>query len=352
MSTLLNHTDPSLENMVGQMLIAGFKGSSPHELNPILTHIRDDFLGGVILYDQDISGDFPAPHNIRSVNQVKILTDILQEAAASPLFIALDQEGGQVNRLKEIYGFPSVHSWKKVGEINDLKYTRNFSRKIAQTLRSAGFNFNFAPVMDLEFSSKTYLSIKNRCLSAELQTVTEHSREFILGHREYHILTACKHFPGQGSAKADTHSGFADVSEDWTEVEIDPYKQLIEQNAVDSIMASHIFNRNLDEKYPATLSKLILFNLLRKKLGYEGVIISDDPQMRAIMDYYDLKSALKLMLLAGIDIFCFGNNLIFKPNLIEIVIQNILELVTSGEVPEIRIIESFKRIQKLKALLN
>jgi len=352
MSAMQNNNKTSLKNMIGQLLIVGFKGSSPSDLDSISEKIINDHLGGVILYDQDISGTSILPHNIRSLSQVKILTRLLQSAAPTPLFIAIDQEGGQVNRLKEKYGFPPQHSWKKVGDINDLEYTRNFSRKIASTLKTAGFNFNFAPVLDLELSPESYLSKKERCLSPQAQTIGPHAREFILGHEEFKILTACKHFPGQGSAQGDTHAGFVDVSKDWAETEIEPYEFLIDQDTVGSIMVSHIFNSSLDKDFPATLSKLILQDLLRTKLGFNGVIISDDPQMRAIRDHYDLKSALKYMLLAGIDIFCFGNNLIFEPDLIQMVIQNIWELVDEGEISENRIFESFTRIQKLKDRLN
>ena len=343
---------PSLETMIGQMLIVGFQGSSKNELKPILSSIKRHSLGGVVLYDVNVAQEPLTTHNIHSPAQVKELTAILQNAAPIPLLIAVDQEGGIVNRLKPEYGFPPTSSWMKMGEINNLRSTFDFSQAMSHTLKEVGINLNFAPVLDLSVHADSFIGQRERCFSRDPRKVAEHAEIFVRGHRENGILTACKHFPGQGSAHGDTHEGFVDVTESWSNPELIPYQKLIQNDAVDCIMTSHIINRNLDPDFPATLSPKILADLLRIKMGYQGVIISDDPQMKAISEHYDLETTLKYMIRAGVDMLCFGNNLVYVPNITEIVVKTIVELVLSGQISENRIINSYTRIQQLKQKLN
>lgn len=352
MSTDSTSHQPSLETMIGQMLIVGFQGSYKNELQPILSEIAKHSLGGVVLYDVNVAQEPPTPHNIRSPEQVKEVTGILQDAAPIPLFIAVDQEGGIVNRLKPEYGFPPTSSWKNLGEINNPQSTLDFSESMSHTLKEVGINLNFAPVLDLSIHADSFIVQQERCFSHDPDTVAEHAETFVRGHRKNGILTACKHFPGQGSARGDTHEGFVDVTETWSNPELIPYQKLIQNDAVDCIMTSHIINRNLDPDFPATLSCKILTDLLRTEMGYQGVIISDDPQMKAISKHYNLETTLKYMIRAGVDILCFGNNLVYVPNIMEIVVKTIVELVLSGQISESRIINSYTRIQQLKQKLN
>ena len=334
--------------MIGQMLIVGFQGSTADEAVSIIEAIYKYNLGGVILYDQFVSASPPTPHNIRNPEQVKSLNRALQYACDGLLLIGVDQEGGQVHRLHHNYGFPPTQSWGKLGEKPDLKQTYNHSKKMALTLREAGFNLNFAPVLDIPADGKSFINQKDRCFSNNPQLVSAHACEFVRAHRESGVLTAGKHFPGQGSAGGDTHDGFVDVTHTWSEHELLPYKELIEENFLDAVMTSHLFNQNLDPDLPATLSKNILNDLLRNELGFKGVIISDDPQMKAITKHFDLKTAIKHMLQAGVDLFCFGNNLFYDEHLIKKVVTAISELVSNGDVSIERIHQSFERIQIFK----
>ena len=161
-----------------------------------------------------------------------------------------------------------------------------------------------------------------------------------------------KHFPGHGSSKDDTHSGFADVTDTWQEYELVPYKKLIIENKVDLIMTAHIYNSNLDPDYPATLSKKILTDLLKSKLKYQGIIITDDMGMKAISDYYDFKQSIELAINAGNDILLFANNLTYNKNIAEDVLQTIKKLIREDRINIEQIRDSYYKIINFKKKLN
>jgi beta-N-acetylhexosaminidase len=181
-----------------------------------------------------------------------------------------------------------------------------------------------------------------------------YAKEVVKQHRKFGVVTALKHFPGHGSSKDDTHLGLADVTNTWSERELKPYRALLDSGYVDGVMTSHIVNKNLDRKaLPGTLSKLILDSILRKKLGFNGVVFSDDMQMKAIANNYGLDQAIKLAINAGVDIMCFSNNILGVENRTVDKVHDIIKnYVTSGEIKKSRIDESFKRIMKLKKRIS
>lgn len=339
----------SLKEKIGQLFLMGFRGSDISRDSEVLEMIKTQKPGGVILFDKDMIHDKPV-HNIHSPGQVKKLTSALQESSELPLLIGIDQEGGIVNRLKPEYGFPETKSHKELGAINDFETTEKEGELISKTLSNVGINLNFAPVVDLTLNpGSSIIAKKERSFGISADHVTGYARAYIKGHKSNNVITCCKHFPGHGSAEGDTHAGFVDVSETWKEEELLPYRQLISEGLCPMIMTAHIFNSNLDRDKPATLSKNVLVDLLRDKLNFGGVVISDDMQMRAISDHYNLKESLKLGLEAGLDIFCFGNNLLKEQVKMADAIEAVMELVKSSQVSEQRIDESVGRILKLKA---
>lgn len=330
------------------MLLIGFRGLQIDTNNPIYSDIKNSGIGGVILFDYDVilkkSG-----RNIESPEQLRSLINSLQEIAETPLFISVDQEGGNVNRLKPELGFPATYSHKKLGIIDDPDFTYQHAAVIAKTLADLGFNLNFAPVVDLNINPENpIIGKKERSFSDDPQKVIRHAAVFIKAHRDNKIIATLKHFPGHGSSKQDTHLGMADVTDSWMEKELNPYKNLIKRDLVDMIMTTHIFNANLDRKYPATLSKPIQTGLLREKIGYRGVLVSDDLQMKAIADHFTLEDTIRLVINAGVDILVFGNNTSYQPELTPKIIDIIYHQVQNGIIPEARIEESFLRIMNLK----
>ena len=149
--------------------------------------------------------------------------------------------------------------------------------------------------------------------------------------KKNNIISCGKHFPGQGSASGDTHEGVTDISETWNVIDLLPYSELIQSGDLDMIMVAHVFNNKMDHEFPASLSKIIINNVLRKDLGFTGVVTCDDPSMKAISDNYNLEQTFELMLNAGIDLFCLGNNLSYDKNHIPKSEYGAIRLVTSNE---------------------
>ncbi len=330
----------------------GLQGTSPEDAKSFFNSLDGFPIGGVILYDQNMTSTPPSSHNILSPAQVKAFNETLQSLSETPLLIGVDQEGGQVNRLKKEYGFPATISWAHLGKINDVEETRKQAELTAQTLSDHGFNINFAPVLDLAMNSSSFIAKKERCCSDNPYIVYEHAKVMIDCHLNYRVLTVGKHFPGQGSSGEDTHEEFVDVTDSWSEIELMPYRKLIENQSLNAVMSSHLFQRGLDPDHPATLSFNILNKLLRKELEFNGIIFSDDPQMKAISDHYDLKKTLELMINAGVDIFCFGNNLIYDPDIVKKVHMTIGQLLEEKSISEDQLRLSFQRIMNLKSMIG
>ncbi len=183
--------------------------------------------------------------------------------------------------------------------------------------------------------------------------MSEYASIFIDEMHKNRVVTSLKHFPGHGSSVGDTHKGFVDVTDVWESVELEPYKILLEKNKVDSIMVAHVFNKDIDEKYPATLSKATVTNLLRKDIGYQGVVITDDLQMGAIAHKYKLRDIIKLAINAGDDILLFGNQLDPKRVVATKKLVGIItSLIESGEITRDTIQNANDRVRILKAKLN
>ena len=180
----------------------------------------------------------------------------------------------------------------------------------------------------------------------------KHARVWIQQHHAHHVLSALKHFPGHGSAHKDTHLGFVDVTDTWIPGELIPYQHLIQEGFDDMVMSAHIFHANLDPDWPATLSSAILNTILRREIAYNGVIISDDMQMKAISSHYTLETAIYRSITAGVDILTFGNNLHHDENIAVKATAIIKGLVSRGAISEERIEQSYQRIRRLKGRLR
>ncbi len=337
-----------LDERIGQMIMVGFRGLNLAPDNPIVADIKDRKIGGVILFDYDVPTKTPV-RNIESPGQVRQLVRSLQDQARIPLFIAIDQEGGRVNRLKEKFGFPPTVSAQQLGTANDPKATERQAEQTATTLANLGINLNFAPVVDLNTNPENPVIGKlERSFSADAGLVTRHAQAWIEAHHRHDVLCVLKHFPGHGSSRADSHLGFVDVTETWTRAELEPYRQLAKAGQTDMVMTAHIFNAKLDPDVPATLSRPVITGILRGELGYQGVVVSDDMQMKAISAHYGLETAIQKALDGGVDILVFGNNSLFDPEIAQKAVTIIRQSVKDGKISPNRIEESYQRIMNLK----
>ena len=336
----------SLDLKIGQMLLIGFPSTQVD--TKVLEEVRRGKVGSLIIFEKNIP-----PKN--SFVALKKITWTYQQAAPIPLFICIDQEGGRVNRLKDKYGFPRSITAEAMAKAHSLDSVRFYSEATAATLAGLGINVNFAPVVDLASNPANPIIAKyGRAFSADEDSVTLLAKEFIKGHRKFNVLTSPKHFPGHGSSRDDTHLGIADVTNTWETRELEPYQGLIDSGFVDAIMTSHIVNRKLDPAgNPGTLSRDMLTGILRGQLHFNGVVFTDDMQMHAIAKHYGLEEAIRLAIMAGVDIMTFSNNISGSDErTVDKVHSIIRNMVKSGVVTEARIDESFDRIMKLKQRLT
>ncbi|MBN2398275.1 MAG: glycoside hydrolase family 3 protein [Deltaproteobacteria bacterium] len=343
---------PTLEEKIGQMVMVGFRGLTVDTHSSIMRDIEAGRVGGVILFDYDVPSASPV-RNIKSPGQVKQLVASLQGAASTPLFVAIDQEGGRVCRLKEAYGFPPTVSAQYLGSLEDVEKTRQYADVIAGTLASLGINLNCAPVVDLNTNPDNPVIGKlGRSFSADPVVVARQAIAVIDALHDRGILSAIKHFPGHGSSRADSHKGFVDITDTWSPEELIPYDRIIKADRCDMIMTAHVFNGNLDPEWIATLSSETIHHILREYMGYEGVIISDDMQMGAIRDNYNIETAIKRAVLAGVDILLFANNSVFEEGIASRAGAILERLVSEGILSADRIDASYRRIMELKERLR
>ena len=342
-------TEMTLEEKVAKMLIIGVQGQELTADNKVIEMVRDKKVSGVIFFE----------HNITSVAKKKDSKAILQKFIADiqavttqKLFFAVDQEGGRVNRLKSKYGFADMVSHKEVGAKDDLNYTKQVADIIAGEVKSAGFNINFAPCVDVDINPLCPVIGKvDRSFSPDVAKVTDHARIYIDSHKEQNIITSLKHFPGHGSSVVDSHLGFTDITKTWSAKELQPFKDLIDEGRCDIVMVGHLYNSDIDKRYPASLSKPTIDSLLRTNLGYKGVVMTDDMQMKAITDNYGFEEALVLAVNAGVDMFIISSNTSKGGYNAYKAIDIIVDYVNRGVIKESRINESLARIEELRKKL-
>lgn len=341
-----SQANDSLGIKIGQMILIGFPGTQVDPL--VLEEVRAGKAGSIILFEKNI------PRSSAAFAPLKKIIWTYQQAAPIPLLVAIDQEGGKVNRLKEKYGFTRSVTAQEMGRSATLDTVRFYAEATAATLAGLGINVNFAPVVDLGVNKENTVIYKvGRAFSANPDSVALLAGEYIKPHRRFGVITVLKHFPGHGSSTADTHFGVADVTHTWTPEELVPYEMLIDAGMTDAIMSAHIVNMKLDPRgYPGTLSSRIIDSLLRKQYGYEGVVFSDDMQMQAVAKQYGLEEAIRLSINAGVDILCFSNNITgSEDRTVDKVHSIIRTLVENGQIKRERVDEAYKRVMKLKERL-
>ncbi|MGB2907348.1 MAG: glycoside hydrolase family 3 protein [Candidatus Aminicenantaceae bacterium] len=340
--------DASLEEKLGQMLLVGFRGTTVQADSNILRSIREIHLGGVVLFDYDMPSK-SYPRNIVSPGQVRELVRDLQSAAAIPLLVAVDAEGGRINRLKPEYGFIEVPSAQHMGEAG-LQENHASYRKLARQLNGLGFNLNLAPVVDLNLNpTNPVIGSLERSFSPDPENVIARAAAFIEEHRSLGVISTLKHFPGHGSSRQDSHLGLVDVTSTFQDRELLPYQELIRAGQVDVIMTAHIMNRKIDPANPATLSPRFLQTILRQDMGFGGVIISDDMQMGAISRNFGWEESLIKAVQAGCDILAIANNArTYDEQAAAMAHSILLAAVKGGRIPRSRIDASYRRILRLK----
>lgn len=344
-------SDEPLVRMAGQMVMCGFRGTGDDpgadSIRPLLEDIEQGRVGGVIYFDIDNrTGD--RVRNIVSLEQTERLSALLQSKADIPLFIGIDQEGGRVRRLKPEHGAPDFPSARVLGAGSPEESYRQ-GEIMGRMLASVGVNVDFAPCLDVDVNPESpAIGLVERSFSADPEVVAAHGEAFARGLSGAGVLPVYKHFPGHGSALHDTHLGMADITSTWREAELLPYKRILQHTPPAMMMIGHIVHRDKTGDLPASLSPTAVQGLLREELGWDGVVVTDDLQMKAICDAYSLKETVRRVVDSGGDILLFGNNLEYDPELGRKIHAALLELVREGAVSRERITESWQRIMRLK----
>ncbi len=336
---------PELNRMIGQMIMVGFPGQTPGDdgVRRVAEQLEAGKIGGVILMSR----------NIESPAQVKQLTQAFArsgEGQPTP-FIAVDQEGGYVQRLSRVKGFKTHPSAERLGERNNPEAAYSAYRNLALELREFGFNLNLGPVVDLNLNpSNPVIGRLRRSYGRDPDHVTAYAKAFIYAHNESGVLTAAKHFPGHGSSDTDSHDVLVDLSNTWQEAELRPYRMLIEDNAVDMIMVGHLYHPAFSDTpdTPATLAPRAIAQVLRESLNYDGVVITDDLDMRGVRQNTSFEQRIIGAVAAGNDIVLITNGNGYQPDLPDRVADVIRTAVADGRLSEERIRTSYQRIMSLK----
>lgn len=335
--TIDEKVDQIVESMsqtekLGQMVMIGIQGTKVDDDS--LYMLNQYHMGGVILFDR----------NMENPEQVKQLTSDLQAQSNEkvPLFIGIDEEGGDVVRMAEKLTPPP--SQKEIGATGDIEQAKTWAIKTAKSLKDMGINVNFAPVADVGSNDK-------RSYSTDTNTVIDFVRAATKGYQQENIIYSLKHFPGIGKGRVDSHvdSSSIDVAKEVLMAEdILPFKTIIDENEPNDyfILVSHLKYPALDEEYPASLSSKIMTDLLRNELGYKGIIITDDMEMGAVANHNDFRSIGVKSIKAGADIVLVCHEYEHQQE----VYLGLLDAVNSGEISQERIDGSVKRIIKVKLL--
>ncbi len=330
----------SIVEKTGSLIMSGFNGVS---INPELKNlIVDQRIGGFILFER----------NYESPTQLHSLIKEMQSLAVSqkgghPLLISVDQEGGRVSRLKAPFSdFPSQNCLG-ISRSEDLAY--RFGQSLAVELKSVGINMDFAPILDVNSNPQNPI-IGERAISDDPELVSNIGASIIRGFLPTGVLPVGKHFPGHGDTDRDSHLELPTVnksSDDLENIELKPFVHNIAKG-LEVIMTAHVLYPAWDKDYPATFSKIILLDILRRRLKFQGLIISDDLEMKAVENLFEFKDFPALGFEAGLDHFMICNNVEKTVALQEQMVRD----VEKGRVASERIEESLDRTVRIKSRLK
>ncbi|MER2171884.1 MAG: beta-N-acetylhexosaminidase [Psychrobacillus psychrodurans] len=330
-------SDLSLEEKVGQMIFAGIKGTDiTNETKKIISTHQ---VGGIILFKD----------NLKNANQsVSLLNAIKQENTNNkvPLFLGVDEEGGRISRLPELTKLPTN---EELGKRNDISLSYNIGKLLGKELSAFGFNLDFAPVLDINSNPHNPI-IGDRSFGTDAELVSELGLQMMKGIQSEQVISVIKHFPGHGDTAVDSHKELPIIQKSLEELqalELIPFKHAVEQGA-EVVMVGHILLPKIDSTYPASISERIITDVLREQLGYEGIIITDDMTMKAILNNLEIGESAVSAVKAGNDIVLVAHN---YAN-VKKAIDSIIKAIENGEITEQRIDESVKRILSIKKKYN
>jgi len=325
----------SLRKKIGQMIMVSVPGTELSGQKRAM--LRAGWIGGVILFNQ----------NIQSKRQITDYVANLQANAPTPLFVAVDQEGGAVRRFREAQGFQTLPSQGALGRTGNTRLAYRFGLLSGRQLKDVGANLNLAPVVDIDYGiPNSVISKYHRSLGRDPVLISQMADEIVRGMRQQSVIATAKHFPTQSITTTNPHDEISttDVSlSDLEKSDFMPYRSLIQANLLDSVMLSHVVYRKVDPDFPASLSPKMIQTYLRGYLGYKGLVISDDLRMDAVKQRFPMEVSVVQAVNSGVDILLVTDN--FERRVMDILVN----AVASGKVSQRAIDEAFNRIMATKS---
>lgn len=321
----------SLEQQAARLLSVGFPGKTP---SAELCGLLERGVGGVILFAR----------NVGSPEEVLELNRELKRRAGRSLLISVDQEGGRVARLRR--GFTELPPMRTVGAAGSTELARALGGVMARELRAVGFDLTFAPVLDVDTNPQNPV-IGDRSFGASPELVSELGVALALALEQGGVAACAKHFPGHGDTQQDSHLELPRLRHELERleaVELLPFRHAASAG-VAAIMTAHVVFETLDAEHPATMSRAVTHGLLRERLGYDGLVVSDDLEMRAIADHYAVEDAVRLGLEAGVDHFLICRD----AALAERAIEGVVRAVESGQLARERVEAAAARFEAVCA---
>lgn len=292
------------------------------------------------LLDEGVSGVILFKRNIESAQQFEALTRSIK--SNWPCFVAIDHEGGRVQRLRE--PLTVLPSMRLLGQTRDSRLAFEIGQAVGRELRSLHVDWNFAPVLDVD-SNPANPVIGDRSFGSTPELVAMMGCAYLTGLQSENVAACGKHFPGHGDTSQDSHLHLPRLSHGLTrlrELELPPFEHAIRAGAA-SIMTAHVIFEALDAKYPATMSRPALDGILRDRMRFDGVVVSDDLEMKAIADHFGLEEAIVRGLNAGVDLFLVCHTAQVQRRAIE----TIVNAVEKGHVPRLRFQQAFGRVRRM-----
>ena len=329
----------SLAETIGRMIVLGFLGDQPEAegADRIEDHLRTGRIGGVLFLR----------HNARSRAGVEGLAARFRNAAPNA-WMAIDQEGGFVQRLSREFGYRAIARARDVAAAG-LDYARQLYADAAAEFAAAGFNMNLAPVADVHMDANAVIGRYDRAYGADAETIAAFCAVFIEAFETHGAACSIKHFPGHGRSSGDSHDGFVDLTDTWSFDEAEPFARLIGSRHAHLMMGGHLIHRRLDPSgAPATFSQPIMDGLLRRAMGFDGAVITDDLDMGAIRDHYTRREAVIRSIQAGNDLLLISNSANPDPDLPQKIVVWVEEAIDAGVLTRARIDEAVARIEALQ----
>ena len=336
----IDMTDYPLLDLIGQFFMVGFEGEAfDASIRDLLLAVRPS---GIILFKRNVGG---GPDQVARL--VRACQDLSRSMFGRPLLVAIDQEGGPVRRLAP--PFTQLPSQRAMAADPDPERVRDLGRTSGRELAAVGLNFNLAPVLDLATGPESDL-MAERSFGPDPRRAADLGRALIQGHRERGVLTCGKHFPGIGDVRIDPHEDLAVVEHSarrLRSVEAEPFAEAI-RDGLPAVMTSHVLFPDLDPDWPATFSSIIQTEYLRRDLGFEGLVLTDDMEMGAMVKHFPMGPAAVKAVQSGADLLliCHRGDRAAEAG------RALIEAAREAEISTRRLEDTALRLERVRAGLT